>query len=146
MIVFQLICENGHEFEGWFQSTHAYEDQANAGAIECPFCMSNNVTKGISSPNVATSGAISEQSTGQEQRMQVFRNQLAEMSVKFRDHVEQNFDYVGAEFPDEARRIHYGEAEDRGIYGEATPTETEELLDEGIAVMPLPGRDKKETN
>ena len=145
MIVYQLLCENGHEFEGWFQSSTAFDEQVAAGDVECPHCASCNVTKGIMSPNIATKGAITA-SEDTKDKLELYRNRMEVMASKVRNHVEENFDYVGGEFPEEARRIHYGEAEDRGIYGEATPEETQDLIDEGVEVMPLPGRSKKDAN
>ncbi len=145
MIVFQLICDNGHDFEGWFQSGEAFEQQSAAGEIECPHCASRHVTKGIMSPNVATKGAITT-SSEREDKQQVFRTKMMEMATAMREQVEKTCDNVGSDFPEEARRIHYGEAPERGIYGEASADETAELLDEGIDVMPLPGKPKKEAN
>ena len=142
MIVFQLLCENGHEFEGWFQSRAAFEEQIEAGVVECPHCASTHVSKGIMSPNVATKGAIKSDS-GVSEKQEVFRAKMEAMANDFREQVEKNCDYVGSEFPEEARKIHYGEADERGIYGEASKEETQELLDEGITVLPMPEKTKK---
>jgi hypothetical protein len=143
MIVYQLLCENGHEFEGWFQSGAAFDEQAAAGIVECPHCASCHVSKAIMSPNVATKGAItSGSSSGAEEKREVFRAKVEAMATEFRDQVEKNCDYVGDEFPEEARKIHYGERDERGIYGEASVEETKELIEEGITVFPMPSKAK----
>ncbi len=147
MIVYRLRCENDHEFEGWFKSSKAYDKQATSGSVECPTCATTAVSKAIMSPNIATKGAIGKST---REKNVVAKNsdsqKFEKMAAAIRDHVEKNFDYVGEKFPDEARRIHYGEADERGIYGEATNEETKELLDEGVDVAPLPGKPKRKPN
>jgi hypothetical protein len=130
MISFGLICPQGHEFEGWFRSSSDFDDQIAAHEVSCPICQSVEISKAIMAPNVATS---SKQSDVQE-----IQTQLYKMAQKVRSHVEANFDYVGRDFPDEARKIQSGEAEDRGIYGEATRQEVKELTEEGVEVAPMP--------
>ncbi len=131
MIRFALACAAGHEFEGWFRSNEAFDQQRAAGELACPVCGATSVDKAIMAPAVARSGAADRPPP------EVVARFLA-MARALRAHVEQNFENVGARFPEEARRIHLGEAEPRDIYGEATPEEVRELLDEGIEVRPLP--------
>ncbi len=142
MILYQLLCSAGHRFEGWFQSSAAYDAQAAAGEVACPHCGSSEVTKAVMAPHVATR----DRSDGAPQAEAAERVQMVRMVAQIREFVEKNFEDVGAAFADEARAIHYGEAEERGIYGEATPQEVRELIDEGVEVMPLPGRPKRKMN
>jgi len=136
MILYKLVCENEHEFEGWFQNSAAYDKLAEKNQLECPECGTRKVCKGIMAPNIATKGALSKtQGITSEQKMRAY---MISMAAQFRDHVEKNFDNVGQAFPEEARRIHYGEADRRGIYGEATLDEAKELVEEGIDVCPIP--------
>ena len=134
MIKYNLICDAAHEFEGWFRSSSDYDDQAEAGLLECPACGSQSVQKAVMAPAIARS-----RDSGREQRFHQMRQSMQEAVQRARDYVEQNFDYVGDQFSDEARRIHYGESEERGIYGEASGAEVRDLVEEGIEVAPLPG-------
>lgn len=136
MIKYQLRCTKDHEFEGWFRSGVDYDLQADEGLLQCPVCGSNDIEKAIMAPAIARKGAGSA-------RLSNTRKSMAEAARRARDYVEKNFDYVGDKFPDEARKIHYGEAKARGIYGEATGKEVKELVDEGVEVAPLPGAKKK---
>lgn len=131
MIRFTLVCSAGHEFEGWFKSNEAFDQQRAAGSLSCPICGGTSVDKAIMAPAVARSGA------GDRPPPEVIARFLA-VARAVRDYVERNFENVGSRFPEEARKIHLGEAEPRDIYGEATPREVAELLDEGIEVRPLP--------
>ena len=137
MIKYQLKCDAGHEFEGWFRDSADYDNQAQRHLVECPVCGSSNVRKALMAPAVARSGALKKGSDTEARRAKVAQD-LAQAAQKARDYVEKNFDYVGGRFPEEARRIHYGETEDRNIYGEATGGEVKELLDEGVSVAPVP--------
>lgn len=161
MIVFDLNCTEGHRFEGWFKSRDDFADQRTAGIIECPVCGSSQVQKGFSAPNLGKghrhgqgdgqggtrtpSQAVAEFEAGESQSMNApalppkLEAELKTVFAKIRDHVESTCDYVGDRFAEEARRMHYGEAEERGIYGEASLDETAELMEEGIELMPLPG-------
>ena len=133
MIKYELRCRGcEHQFEGWFADSAAYDDQAEAGVIECPVCASAEVGKAIMAPNIAV-----RRDSGQLTKAQVVA-EVRRMVMEIRRQVEDNCEYVGSEFADEARKIHYGKADDRGIYGETTVDEAEELLDEGIDVMPIP--------
>lgn len=130
MIVYNLRCRNSHEFEGWFRDSAAFDAQAKAGRVVCPVCESKSVEKAIMSPAVA--GAKKPVAVaGESKKMRQFMTGL-------RKYVQENADYVGPKFAEEARKIHYGESEERHIYGEATLKEAKDLLDEGVDVSPLP--------
>jgi hypothetical protein len=132
MIRYALLCDQDHEFEAWFDSSASYDDQAGRGLVECPFCASHAVRKQIMAPAVAgtkrTAGAMPDAA----------RTMMMEQIEKARRHVEDNFDYVGDRFAQEARDIHEGDSEARNIYGEATPPEVRALAEDGIQVAPLP--------
>ena len=134
MIKYALICDHEHEFEAWFSSMSDYDMQADKGLIECPFCQSKKVEKAIMAPNVST-GRKKEQIAKQQAESFKMMNAAA---AKIRKEIEDKCDYVGDKFADEARAIHYGEKEDRPIYGEASPREAAELHDEGVNIAPLP--------
>jgi hypothetical protein len=135
VIAFRLVCKDGHEFEGWFSNSDAYAAQAKAGDLVCPVCGNEDVTKGIMAPAVkgsATKAKGRAEMTPQEQQ------KLRQFVSGFRKYVEENADYVGPKFPEEARKIHYGETEARHIYGESTLGEAKELIEEGIEIAPMP--------
>lgn len=136
MISFQLKCKSGHEFEAWFPSSGAYDEQRASGDIGCPMCGDVNIEKALMAPAVASR----KESTlpAHEARAEEVAKEIVEAANKLREHVEQNCENVGTGFAEEARKIHYGEAEERGIYGEATLEETQNLDDEGIDVYRLP--------
>lgn len=134
MIKYALHCADGHEFEGWFPSSSGYERQAEAGQVTCPVCGGDKVTKAMMAPNIATS----EKRSGGGTAPPPMPREIVEMLRAVRKHVTENADYVGPRFAEEARKMHFGETESRGIYGEATLTETQALLSEGIEVSPLP--------
>lgn len=134
MIKYNLLCAAEHEFEGWFRDSADYDAQAGAGMIECPTCGSADVRKAIMAP------AIAKRIGGnRDERLAAIKADIAAAALRARDYVEKNFDNVGDRFPEEARKIHYGEAESRGIYGQATGREVKELIDEGVEIAPLPG-------
>lgn len=134
MIKYDLKCrECSHQFEGWFPDSAGFDRQVAASEVLCPVCSCPDVTKAIMAPNIST-GRPSRSDIPADQIRAEARKMLSEM----RKQVESSCDYVGGEFPAEARKIHYGETEERGIYGEATPEETRELLDDGIEVAPIP--------
>jgi hypothetical protein len=134
MIKYALVCEHDHAFEGWFATSGDYEDQLAGGLVECPVCASRAVRKQIMSPAVAGTKA---RGVLTDQPPQV-RQMMMEAMGKVRQHVEANFDYVGDTFASEARAIHEGRSEERGIYGEATPQEVKSLVEDGLNVAPLP--------
>lgn len=134
MIRFSLICENGHEFEAWFRSNDDYDSQVKRGFVECHACGSAKVSKALMAPAVST-GKRRETlalAAGEEQKKMLA--QLKEMTEKMR----QNAEDVGDRFADEARKIHFGETEQRGIYGKATAEEARGLAEDGVEFMPLP--------
>jgi hypothetical protein len=130
VIVYNLICGSGHEFEGWFQSGAAYDEQAATGKLLCPMCASRKVEKAIMAPAVAGT----KRTVSANDELKKMRQFVSGM----RKYVKENADYVGPRFPEEARKIHYGETEERHIYGEATLIEAKELIEEGVDVAPLP--------
>ena len=130
MIRYSLVCAGGHEFDGWFSSSDAFEAQSRDGDVICPPCGSAEVSKALMAPNVATSKVAEDADPASPEMREVAR--------KVREHVEQTADYVGDRFAEEARKIHYEEVEPRGIYGEATPSEAVELKEEGVEFHPLP--------
>ncbi len=129
MILFALRCAGDHEFEGWFRDGATFDRQSAAGKIACPHCGDRSVTKAPMAPRVARSRPA-EAAPSPAQVRQV----LAEL----RRQVETNCDYVGDRFAEEARRIHYGEGDRRGIYGEASADDAKDLADEGIEVNQIP--------
>lgn len=129
MINYNLRCHRGHEFEGWFQCSSAFDDQQTSGRLACPTCSSVRIEKAIMAP--AVSGTKKSRAKADAPQMRPFMTGL-------RKYVQQNADYVGPNFAEEARRIHYGETPDRHIYGEATPREAQDLVEEGVDVAPLP--------
>jgi len=134
MIRYTLTCDKDHDFEGWFPGIEACDKQLSAGLVSCPDCNSTKVRKALMAPAVATK----KQDSAMDKRQVAMAAQQAVMA-KLREHVENNFEHVGDQFPEEARRIHYGETEKRDIYGEASVEEARELVEEGVEIAPLPG-------
>lgn len=135
MIKYALVCEHEHGFEGWFGSSSDYEDQQGRGLVECPVCGSHHVQKQIMAPAVAGTKA---QLGVAADAPRPAREMMMQAMGKMRQLVEENFDYVGDAFATEARAIHEGRSEDRGIYGEASPQEVRALVEDGVNVAPLP--------
>ena len=136
MIRYALTCEHGHAFEAWFGSSDDYDDQALRGLVECPMCGVREVTKQIMAPAVA---GTKSQATGPSPEMRArMQGMMMEAAGQVRKHVEANFEHVGDRFAQEARDIHEGAVPQRAIYGEATPREVRELLEDGVQVAPLP--------
>ena len=129
MIVYSLKCRKDHGFEAWFRDSGAYEQQVAAGDVACPVCGSKKVEKAPMAPSLARSGAPQEDARAVEMRQKL---------TELRRQVEENCDYVGDRFPEEARRIHYGESDPRGIYGESTTEEAKSLEEEGVKVQRIP--------
>ena len=136
MIKYRLICDQEHEFDGWFAGSAAFEAQKKDGLLASAVCGSQNIGKAIMAPAVPRKG------NRQADEAQKIRHMMQKVST----HVEENFDYVGADFAEEARKIHYGEREARDIYGETSLDDAKELLEEGVAVAPLPGLPPKAKN
>ena len=140
MIHYDLICDKGHAFDGWFRNSAAYDEQAGRGLVSCTHCGSAKVEKQLMAPGIpAKSNRKSESATKMvaapaDPRLAELMNMMRQM----RKHVEENAEYVGDRFADEARKIHYEESEQRGIYGQTTADEAKALVEEGITVHALP--------
>lgn len=135
LIHYSLQCEQEHAFEGWFASSEDFERQQAGGLVTCPYCNSTRVSKALMAPSVSTGR--------QKERTQVVamdtmrRETIAKIREAVRE-IRANADDVGENFPEEARKIHYGESEARGIIGQASPEEARALVEEGIEIAPLP--------
>ena len=140
MIRYALVCDSGHGFEGWFGASADFDDQAARGMLACPVCASPDIRKQIMAP--AVSGTRKQSPVGLPANAQAM---MMEALGQVRRHVEDNFDYVGDSFATEARLIHEGKSEERGIYGEASPAEVKALLGDGVPVAPLPPAAPKKT-
>jgi hypothetical protein len=140
MIHYDLICEKGHEFDGWFSDSAAFDAQAERGLVECTVCGTSKIQKQLMAPGIPaksnkkadvsrhlTAGAIDPRAAAM---MQMMRD--------YRQHVEANTEFVGENFAEEARKIHYNETTKRGIHGVATPDEAQALVEEGIEIHPVP--------
>jgi hypothetical protein len=138
VIAYNLVCKDGHEFEGWFADSHAYAAQEKAGDLVCPVCGDANISKAIMAPAVKTSVTKAKGKSAPPKPEATDQQKLRQFVAGFRKYVEENADYVGPQFPEEARKIHYGETEARHIYGESTLREAKELIEEGIEIAPLP--------
>ena len=152
MIHYQLRCDQDHQFDSWFINSTGFEKQAKRGLIECPECGSTKVTRALMTPAVSTRDAPEPQPKPPVPVQQVMPPappampqpgmpmpaRMIAMLQRMRAEVEKNCDYVGPSFAEEARKIHRGEAEQRGIYDETTPEESEMLSDEGIEIHSLP--------
>ena len=138
MIKYSLRCSDGHNFEAWFSSSKAYEDQTQDSLVLCPLCDSREIKKNIMSPNIGKKGNKSN-TNNDVKKIEV-------MMKKVRKHVEKNYEYVGEKFPEEARAMHYEEKESKDIYGEYAIEEAKELIEEGIDIHPIPGINKKTKN
>jgi len=157
VIRYALACEHGHGFEGWFRNSEDFEAQAARSLVICPTCGSSKVSKALMAPAVAPSRTRDAEATRLQDTAErpagaetpaaarggfaladPGRQALIEQIRALRQKLRETADDVGAAFPEEARKIHYGEAKQRGIYGQASPEEAAALIDEGIAVLPLP--------
>jgi hypothetical protein len=160
MIRYALICDQRHEFESWFSDSAAYDKQFKRKLIACPHCGSTRVDKAIMAPRLggARKRAVAAEpeaspvelpapavtaapATPEKAPVAMLSPQEKEFRAKLkelRDHLTKNADNVGAKFPEEARKMHYGEIEHRSIYGEASPQDAKDLAEEGIEFHPLP--------
>jgi hypothetical protein len=149
MIRYNLRCEQGHAFESWFQSSSAYETQEKRKLVNCPSCGSAKVERAIMAPQIvskkaretaAPTPAASTDVTAPASTslMMAQERELRAKLKELRDHIVKNADNVGERFPNEARKMHYGDIEHRPIYGEASPEEARSLIEEGVEVSPLP--------
>jgi hypothetical protein len=154
MIRYALACDKGHAFESWFQSSAAYDKQVKRGLVTCPVCNSAKVEKAIMAPQLSGTRKRGEASSPQQvpaaapatlpeapapvAMVSPQERELRKKLKELREHLVKNADYVGKKFPEEARKMHYGEIEHRSIYGEASPDQAKELHEEGIEFHPLP--------
>ena len=151
MIRYALICDHAHEFESWFASSASFEDQAKRGFVTCPVCNSAKVERAVMSPNVARTDlgpkaptpvveapAPAAPAPAPVALMSEKEKAFREMVAALHRHVSENAEHVGQRFADEALKIHHGEAEERAIYGEATPDDARMLHEEGVEFLPLP--------
>lgn len=134
MIRFSLVCENAHEFEGWFRSNDQFDMQSKRGLVDCPSCGSHKVEKALMAPAVSTARRQDKIALAMGDAQKQAMAQLKALAEK----VRENADYVGDKFAEEARKIHFGEVDARGIYGEATLDEAKSLAEDGVAFMPIP--------
>lgn len=161
MIHYQLYCGQGHEFDGWFANSTAFEDQLGQGLVACPFCNDTRVQRALMAPAIGrksnrdpeimvapspTEDALAVPAAPSlPQPVDPQGVQMAEVLQQIRSEIEKNCDYVGDDFAEEARKIYYGEADARGIYGETSLDEAQELVEEGIAIAPLPWAPKTQS-
>ena len=155
MKVLNLQCTHQHDFEGWFGSEDDFQSQLARGLVECPLCGDRQITKQLSAPrlNLSTSRGEREVAAAKadvsaqpassatapaQDITSLSPAQLQAAWLQAVQHVMANTEDVGSRFAEEARKMHYGESEERGIRGQATPEQTRDLLEEGISVMPLP--------
>ena len=139
MKVLNLQCRQAHAFEGWFASEDDYQAQLARGLLECPLCGASEVTRMPSAPRLNFGAAAPQAPAAQKQEVVAAPNaQLQAAWMQLVRQVMANTEDVGEKFAEEARKIHYGETEERGIRGQASAEETRALLEEGISVLPLP--------
>lgn len=146
MILYALNCSKDHAFEAWFPNSAAFDKQAKKGIVSCPICGDIKVRKAIMAPRIAKGAGKKAPAAPQapapppspQPGNHVMAPQMREMLHELRKQVEANCDYVGTDFAEEARKIHYGETEERGIYGEASDADAEALQEEGIEVGRIP--------
>jgi hypothetical protein len=134
VIHYSLVCDKSHKFDGWFASANAYDAQKARGLVTCPICLTADVEKALMAPSVSRGGeGKMSLSIGHPQHAQ-----LREAMLAMRNKVTSEADYVGDKFAEEARKIHFKEVDQRGIYGEATRDEVAALVEDGVDFMPLP--------
>jgi hypothetical protein len=151
MIRYALRCERHHAFESWFQDSSAFDAQLKRKLVNCPVCNSVRVEKAIMAPRIASkkgrevapaapapAPTPAPAEPGSTPLMMAHERELRAKLKELRDHIVKNADNVGERFPNEARKMHYGEIEHRPIYGEASPDEARALIEEGVEVSPLP--------
>lgn len=141
MIRFALKCDDGHQFESWFQSASAFEVLDKSGHLSCAQCGSSKVKKAMMTPRVAPGHAEKEQPALSEPQ-----SETEKALTKLKKHVEENADYVGGRFADEARSMYLGATPERAIYGEANGAEAKALIEEGVPVAPLPFLPNRKAN
>lgn len=160
MILYNLKCSQNHSFEGWFKDSRTFDKQAKRGEIACPICSDNAIRKDIMAPRISsrtrkkgleyeTTVQGTNKHTGDRysdkyrKRASKITQEILEAADKLQKHVEENCENVGENFANEARAIYYGDAEERGIYGEATSSEVEDLVEENIPISRIPWKKVK---
>jgi hypothetical protein len=139
LIVFDLICDEEHQFEGWFRNSEEFETQKETGLLTCPICGSEHVTK-LLSPSRVNFGKMEKQASD----LLAIQSDAQQLLTRINKYISTHFENVGETFAEEARKIHYGEANERNIYGSATIEDAQELYEEGIDVFPIPTSDDKD--
>lgn len=169
MIVYDLKCRSGHQFEAWFNNAAGYERLKKAGHVACSVCGSTKIDKALNAPNISPSKgksgakqpaeapvAMAAEATARGPKLDSLGNYandpaaakvgaLMKQLVEIRDQVEKNCDYVGDKFAEEARKMHYGEAAKRNIYGEASDNDAKSLSDEGVEFSRLPWAPRRDS-
>lgn len=135
MIRFNLVCDAHHEFEAWFSGSSDFDDQSERGLICCPLCGSEQVEKALMTPTVSTAR---KKDASTRLAMNKAQSEALNQLRKAVKTIRETSEDVGDKFPEEARKIHYGESEERGIIGQAKPDEVKALVDEGVGIAPLP--------
>lgn len=135
MIRYSLVCDNAHDFEGWFSGSADFDRQVEAGLLTCPVCNSAAISKSLMAPSVSTARKKEEK---QAVAMDIAQKRVMAKIREAVAAIKANAEDVGEKFPEEARKIHYGEADARGIIGQASFADVRELIEEGIEVAPLP--------
>jgi len=155
MILYDLICDNEHEFESWFKSGSAYDVLLKSKSISCPLCETDKVRKAPMAPRISKSGfgevehvptvvdSRPEPPAETSEDMTVAMNKAVEAIKELQARIEKKFENVGEEFPEEARKIHYGETVSRGIYGEASLEEAQDLIEEGVEISAVPWQKRR---
>lgn len=156
MILYQLRCIDEHSFEAWFRDSASFDMQAQSGDVECPYCGSTRISKAVMAPNIVSSTKdtselaqepapvdSSQVSQLDEQRAEDVAQRILDAVGHIREYAEENFEDVGEDFAKEARKIHHGEPDERGIYGKASEQDAEDLAEDGIDFVRLPGSSRR---
>jgi len=149
MIFYQLRCVDEHSFEAWFRDSTGYDEQVRSGVVECPYCGSTDISKAPMAPHIGGTAPDGADAGGEretdEHRANAVARKILDAVGRMRDYAEQNFEDVGDEFADQARKIHSGEEPGRGIYGTASDQDAEDLEEEGIEFVRLPGPPRRDS-
>jgi hypothetical protein len=138
MIKYSLSCETDHLFEAWFSSSEDFDKQAKRGLVECPVCGSQKISKALMAPRVSGTGNADNQQVQTAAPDPAMPPEMVQKLREIKQYVQANSENVGERFTEEARKIHYGDAEERGIYGTASRKDVASLAEEGVPVLPLP--------
>ena len=138
MIIYDLLCDQQHRFEGWFKNADEFQQQLQTGLVSCPVCGSEHVQKVPSASHISTGHGQRDERLAPATQADTAEFSKAKLVALLHDYVNKNYDDVGTRFVEEAKKIHYGESEARNIRGLATASEVKELKEEGISALPLP--------